>query len=126
MTFVCRGDRFTEDTPYEHYLNVSNANFRVLMETLDLPAADEYGACPCGTWEGSLLLAVKARVAAALAFTEACPDLDQGRPPSESRGLAGCRVIDCGMPPGYLAGRLEHLLGVIDRAISLGTAVTYG
>ena len=97
-------------------INVSNDNGVMLLRAIGYPKlAEDFG----GILDPQELAD---RCLTALYDVTAYPELDGGKPGRESRGEAGCLVIDCGVRRGYLKGRLEQILAIAQYAIDHGHA----
>ncbi len=105
-------------------LNLSNQNFRKLMDLLDVPVDGEYGLCGIFN-SGPQLVALQTKVIFALKLVRKMPELDRGTETVVSTREGYCTFIECGWAPGYLESRLSSLLALIEAAVEEGVGLVY-
>lgn len=119
---------YSEGYSTEEDMNVSNINFRKLMDLLDVDY-DYDSECLCGRISGPSLLALKQRTAVLLETVRVIPELDGGIIDRDlltgGQRTVENRFINFGWPPGYIESRLSHLLAIIEEAIELNVSLVY-
>lgn len=104
---------YSRCTNLDTSLNLSNANFRRLMDLIGI----ELGESLCGEFAGLGLQDLRDRTLFALDSLRAMPSLDAGTPTVEAVGTHGARWIDVGVREGYYESRLTALLAQLDIAL---------
>jgi len=101
-------------------LNVANGNFARLTELLGVEM--DWG----GEMAGPELAKFREKIAFVLESIQALPELDGGKPDEEDVGARGCRIVYCGLRPGYFTERLTQLRRAVDAAIARGLPLCWG
>ena len=99
--------------------NFSNTNARLVAAYLGLDFDSENW---CGRWPAA---DVKARCITARAVGGQLSDDGMPSAASGGPGTGSCRMIDCGLRPGYFADAAAALETVADECLALGVPVTY-
>jgi len=102
-------------------LNLSNTNFRRLMDLVGIELSESL----CGEFAGAALEDLRQRTLFALESVRAMPALDGGTPSVEFVGARGARCVEMGLREGYFESRLSALLAEIEVALETGQPLRY-